>query len=44
MLNPCIGVVSAEYSTISPLLNPWFLKVTTFRDVEIPIGLTLNLR
>ena len=44
MLNPCIAVVSAEYSTISPLLNPWFLKVTTFNEVDIPVGLTLNLR
>ena len=37
-------MVSAEYSTISPLSNPWFLKVTTFNDVDIPVGLTLNLR
>ena len=44
MLNPCIGVVSAEYSIISPLLKPWFLNVTTFKDVDIPVGLTLNLR
>ena len=28
----------------SPLSNPWFLKVTTFNDVDIPVGLTLNFR
>ena len=44
MLRPCIGEVSAEYSTISPVWNPWFLNVTTFDDVDIPAGLTLNLR
>ena len=36
--------ISGLYSTISPLSNPWFLNVTTFRVVDIPIGLTLNLR
>ena len=44
MVSPCIAVVSAEYSIISPLSNPWFLKVTTLSDVDIPVGLTLNLR
>ena len=44
MLRPCITDVSAEYSTISPLWNPWFLNVITFEDVDIPAGLTLNLR
>ena len=41
---PCIAVVSAEYSIISPLLNPWFLKLIVFNDVDIPVVLTLNLR
>ena len=41
---PCIAVVSAEYSIISPLLNPWFLKLIVFNDVDIPDVLTLNLR
>ena len=36
--------VSALYSISSPLSNPWFLNVTTFKVVDIPIGLTLNLR
>ena len=36
--------ISGLYSTISPLSNPWFLNVTTFRVVDIPMGLTLNLR
>ena len=36
--------VSALYSTSSPLSNPWFLNVTTFKVVDIPTGLTLNLR
>ena len=44
MLRPWIGVVSAEYSTISPFSNPWFLKVITFKDVDTPTGFTLNLR
>ena len=37
-------VVSALYSTISPLWKPWFLKLITFIEVEIPIGFTLNFR
>ena len=41
---PCIDDVSAEYSTISPVLNPWFLKLIVFNDVDIPDVLTLNLR
>ena len=43
MLRPCIGD-AAEYSTISPLKNPWFLKLIVSYEVEIPVGLTLNLR
>ena len=37
-------MVSAEYSISSPVLNPWSLNDTTFSDVDIPDGLTLNLR
>ena len=44
VVKPCISVVSAEYSTISPLWNPWFLKLIVLYDVEIPAGFTLNLR
>ena len=42
--NPWIVVVSAEYSTNSPVSNPWLLKVITFDAVDIPVGLTLSLR
>ena len=41
---PCIADVSAEYSIISPLSNPWFLKLIVFNEVDIPDDLTLNLR
>ena len=34
--NPTTG----EYSTISPLKNPWLLKFIVFCEVEIPVGLT----
>ena len=43
MLNPWIGA-SEEYSIISPLEKPWFLELIVSYDVEIPVGLTLNLR
>ena len=43
MLKPAIGL-SDEYSTISPLKNPWFLKLIVSYEVEIPEGFTLNLR
>ena len=43
VLSPVIGVV-AEYSTISPLKKPWFLKLIVSKEVEIPDGFTLNLR
>ena len=36
--------VSAEYSIISPLKKPWFLKLIVSYEVEIPDGFTLNLR
>ena len=42
--NPWIAVVSAEYSTISPLLNPWFTKFIVLNEVDIPAGFTFNLR
>ena len=44
VLNPWTGVVSAEYSTISPLSNPWLSKNIVLNDEDIPAGLTLNLR
>ena len=37
-------MVSAEYSTTSPLWNPWFLNLIVSKEVEIPADLTLNLR
>ena len=38
-----IVVPDEEYSTISPLLNPWLLKLIVFVIVDIPGGETCNL-
>ena len=43
VFSPVTGV-DAEYWIISPLRKPWFLKLIVSYDVEIPDGLTLNLR
>ena len=43
MLNPAIGL-SEKYSIVSPLENPWFLKLIESYEVDIPDGCTLNLR
>ena len=36
IVKPSIEVPSVKYSTISPVLNPWFLKFIVSKEVEIP--------
>ena len=44
IFNPDIGLPACSYSTNSPVLNPWLTKFIVSLDVDIPVGLTLNLR
>ena len=40
--NPVIILPSVEYTTLSPLLNPWFLNIIESDSDDIPEDLTIN--